>query len=170
MSSPQQPATPTPTPNASIRIEPVRWSDIAGVIDIQRESFRPSLAYGRLALTMLKLLPSAHFFVARTNDLNVAGCVIGDIDRGNARVMNIAVHPKARRQGIGAALLRHIEQDLPAGNVVLVAEEHNTAAQSLYEREGYIRDGLATNYYGRNRHGIWMKKIRSHPPDSTIRV
>ncbi len=161
---------PRPEQPSSIRIEPARWSDIAAVVAIQRESFRPTLAYGRFALTMLKLLPSAHFFVARTPDLEVAGCVIGDVNRGNARVMNIAVHPRARRQGIGAALLRHIEQELPTGNVVLVAEEHNTAAQALYEREGYVREGVATNYYGRNRHGIWMRKIRVHTPDSTIRV
>ncbi len=170
MSTPQQPATPDSKPTPTIRIEPARWSDIAGVVAIQRESFRPTLAYGRFALSLLKLLPRAHFFVARTDELDVAGCVIGDIHRGNARVMNIAVHPKARRQGIGAALLRYIEQELPDGNVVLVAEQHNTAAQALYEREGYVRDGIATNYYGRNRHGVWMKKLRTQAPDSSIRV
>jgi ribosomal-protein-alanine N-acetyltransferase len=119
---------------------------------------------------MLKILPGARFFVARTSELNVAGCVIGDVHRGNARVMNIAVHPRARRQGVGAALLRHIEQEIPTGNVVLVAEEHNTAAQALYKREGYIREGIANNYYGRNRHGVWMKKVRTQSPDTTVRV
>jgi ribosomal-protein-alanine N-acetyltransferase len=170
MSTPQQPAPSSPDQNPTIRIEPVRWSDISELVTIQRESFRPTLAYGRFALSMLKVLPNTSFLVARTNDRNVAGCVIGDIHRGNARVMNIAVHPQARRQGIGAALLRHIEQEIPTGNVVLVAEEHNTGAQALYEREGYVRDGRATNYYGRNRHGIWMKKLRTQSPDSNIRV
>lgn len=154
----------------NLRIEPVRWGDIGAIVTIQNASFRPGLAYGRIALTLLKLMPGVRFFVARTDALPVAGMVIGDVHRGNARVMNIAVAPDARRQGIGTALLHSIETAIPGGNVTLMAEQHNTGAQSLYEREGYERSGFANHYYGTNRHGVWMKKQRVPLPDTTVRV
>lgn len=144
-----------------IRIESARWADIAAVIEIQRASFRPGLAYGRFALITLKLTPGVRFFVARTNDLPVAGCIIGDHHRGDARVMNIAVHPGARRRGIGSRLLRALENALPNGDMVLMAEEPNRGAQALYEREGYERTGRLLNYYGRGRNGIAMRKRRT---------
>lgn len=162
--SAHQPAMP------QVRIEPARWGDIAAVIEIQRASFRPGLAYGRFALTSLKLMPGIQFLVARTADHNVAGCIIGDMTRGNARVMNIAVHPASRRQGIGTLLLHAIETALPNGDVVLMAEEHNQGAQTLYKREGYVRTGQALHYYGRGRHGVWMRKSRGPGAPPTVRV
>lgn len=152
-----------------VRIERVTWGDLRAVAAIQKASFRPGLAYGMTALGILRLLPGVVFLVARSEALPVAGCIIGDRHRGNVRVMNLAVHPDARRQGIATALLRRIEADLPEGNVVLVAEEWNTGAQALYEREGYRRDGRARDYYGYSRHGIWMKKNRTGS-DPRIRV
>jgi ribosomal-protein-alanine N-acetyltransferase len=152
-----------------ITIEPARWSDIGAVVDIQRSSFRPGLAYGRFALTTLKLTPGVRFLVARTPDRAVAGCIIGDIHRGDARVMNIAVHPDARRQGIGTRLLLALEAAFPHGDVVLMAEEPNRGAQALYAQVGFERTSRAPNYYGRGHHGIWMRKRRSSNP-TTISV
>jgi RimJ/RimL family protein N-acetyltransferase len=51
-----------------------------------------------------------------------------------------------------------------------MAEDWNTGAQALYEREGYVRDGLARDYYGTHRDGIWMKKVRTGASDPTVRV
>jgi len=154
----------------TIRIERAGWRDLRAVAEIQRASFRPGLAYGITALGILRALPGAVFLVARTDDLPVAGCIIGDRHRGNVRIMNVAVAPPARRQGVATALLRRIERELPHGNVVLMAEEWNTGAQTLYAREGYVKTGKARDYYGRNRHGIWMKKTRTAEQDSTVRV
>jgi ribosomal protein S18 acetylase RimI-like enzyme len=155
----------TPT----IRVERAAWRDLRAVAAIQQASFRPGLAYGMTALGILRALPGAIFLVARTDALPVAGCVIGDRHRGNLRIMNLAVAPGARRQGVATALLRRIEHESPNGNVVLMAEEWNTGAQALYAREGYIRDGVARDYYGRGRNGIWMKKVRA-PGDNALRV
>lgn len=163
------PPIDTPDRTDDIRIEPARWADITAVMEIQRAAFRPGLAYGRFALITLKLTPGVRFFVARTPNLPVAGCIIGDQHRGDTRVMNIAVHPDARRRGIGARLLRALETALPKGDVVLMAEEPNRGAQALYEKEGYERTGRVLNYYGRGRNGIAMRKRRSTSP-GTISV
>lgn len=166
---PLPPTEQFPARAPKVIIEPARWSDIGAVVEIQQASFRPGLAYGRFALATLKLTPGVQFLVARTPDRPVAGCIIGDIHRGDARVMNIAVHPAARRQGIGTRLLLALENTFPIGDVVLMAEEPNRGAQALYERAGFERTGRAANYYGRGHHGIWMRKRRGSAP-TTISV
>jgi len=151
-------------------IDRVAWSDLRDVARVQRSSFRPGLAYGLAALGLLRVFPGVVFMVARLPGRPVAGCVIGDRHRGNLRIINLAVAPEARRQGIGSALLRAAEAAIPTGDVVLITEEANTGAQALYLREGYARSGFARDYYGSGRHGIWMKKARSEAARPTIRV
>ena len=156
---------------ADVRLERASWRDLRSVAAIQKASFRPGLAYSLSGLSVLSIFPGVVFLVARGDTLPVAGCVIADRHRDNIRIMNIAVDPAARRQGIGTALLRGVEAAFPTGDIVLMAEEWNTGAQALYEREGYLRSGSTNDYYGKGRHGILMKKTR-HAPDSseTLRI
>jgi ribosomal protein S18 acetylase RimI-like enzyme len=151
-------------------IRSASWRDMRAVATIQRLSFRPGLAYGMAALIALWLAPGVTFQVASAPNGTITGVVIGDVNRGNARIMNIAVHPDWRRKGIATSLLAALEQAIPTGNVVLMAESWNSGAQALYEREGFVRDGVARDYYGRGKHGVWMCKIRTALPDSTLRV
>lgn len=151
---------------SEIRLERAGWRDLRSVAAIQKASFRPGLAYSLSGLSVLSFFPGVAFLVARSETLSVAGCVIADRHRGNIRIMNIAVDPSARRQGIGTALLRGVEAAFPTGDIVLMAEEWNTGAQALYQREGYVRHGTSRDYYGMGRHGILMKKARN-APDST---
>ncbi|CAN5771713.1 hypothetical protein BH20CHL3_BH20CHL3_08840 [soil metagenome] len=144
-----------------VRFGRARWRDLRGVAAIQKASFRPRLAYGLSALGVLRVFPGVVFLVARTDATTVAGCIIGDRHRGAFRIMNLAVAPSARRQGVATALLHGIEMVVPTGDIVLMVEEWNTGAQTLYEREGYARDGVARDYYGRGRHGIRMEKQRT---------
>ncbi len=149
-----------------VRLERAGWRDLRSVAAIQKTSFRPGLAYSLSGLSVLSIFPGVVFLVARTHSRSVAGSVIADRHRGNIRIMNVAVEPSARRQGIGTALLRGVEAAFPEGDIVLMAEEWNTGAQALYEREGYRRSGTMKDYYGKGRHGILMKKSRGLP-DST---
>jgi len=151
---------------ANVRLVRAGWRDLRAVAAIQKASFRPGLAYGLSGLSVLSIFPGVVFLVARTEALPVAGCIIADRHRGNVRVMNLAVDPAARRQGVGTALLRGVEEAFPAGDIMLMAEEWNTGAQALYEREGYLRNGTSRDYYGKGRHGILMKKAR-HTPNPT---
>lgn len=146
-----------------VRVERVRWRDLRGVAAIQKASFRLGMAYGLPALAVLRVFPGVVFLVAHTDSSPVAGCIIGDRHRGNVRIMNLAVAPAARRQGVATALLGAIEVASPGVDIVLMVESWNTGAQSLYEREGYTRHGTARDYYGKGRHGIRMKKQRAAP-------
>lgn len=146
---------------ANYEIADARLRDLRQVAAIQRASFRPGLAYGMFPLVTLTILPFVTFLVARSEQTGeVVGCIIGDCYRGDVRIMNIAVDPEWRRQGVATALLRAIDERLPGGNIVLMVEETNHGAQALYQEEGFTRSGYQRNYYGSHRHGIEMKLLR----------
>ena len=158
----------TPESNElAISVEPARFQDLHAVAAIQREAFRPGLAYSRFALLVLWALPIATFLIARDPSTGeVLGNVITDRYRGNTRIVNIAVAERARRRGVGRQLLRAVEQRYPEGNIVLAVEQGNVAAQRLYENEGYLRIAVTRDYYGINNHGYTMKKVRRNQPTS----
>ena len=154
--------------SAPVAVEPASWRDLRAVARLQRASFRPGLAYGMGALVFLRAMPGVRFLVARQPGGDVAGCLIADRHLGDLRVVNIAVDPAVRRQGIATMLLRAADAGNPGGDIILMAEAHNAGAQALYEREGYVRSGTAKDYYGRGQHGIRMRKVRPGSPRRTI--
>jgi ribosomal-protein-alanine N-acetyltransferase len=166
---PAEPASPSLHRHGEITIVPARLRDILTVARLQRRAFKPPLAYGLGTLLMLWMLPDVQFLVARRGSA-LLGCALGDRHHGQARVVNIAVDPSARRQGIGRALLAALEATIPQGNVVLMVEEQNSAARVLYVASGYAEIRLSRNYYGRNQHGIWMEKRRTGHPTSVVRM
>lgn len=162
---PQRDQAKTGSRPAETIVEKARFRDLPAVVRIQRASFRSGLAYRYFVLLTLWLLPFVTFLVARRKSTGeVVGCIIGDRVRDTVRIMNIAVHPDARRQGVGTALLDAIGEILSSGDIVLMVEEHNYGAQALYTAQGFTRTGFQRNYYGPNRHGIEMTLRRNHLP------
>ena len=67
-----------------------------------------------------------------------------------AHLMTIAVHPDARRRGLGSALLKAIElaaADAGAQYMALECRAGNKNAQRFYEKNGYKCVGLQKGYY-----------------------
>jgi ribosomal-protein-alanine N-acetyltransferase len=150
-------------------VAPFRLGDLQAVARLQKRAFRPPLAYGRATLLLLWALPHVRFLVARSGG-TIVGCAIGDRDGSQSRVINICVDPEMRRRGIGTMLLQELEAELPIGDVVLMVEDGNAAAEALYRREGYLPVGVSRGYYGRGRDGIWMQKHRTLKASPKIRV
>jgi [ribosomal protein S18]-alanine N-acetyltransferase len=163
------PGPPSAAKASRLQYAPVRFGDLRAVAALQKRAFKPRLAYGLSTLLLLWLLPHVRFLVAR-EDERVVGCAIGDRNGGQSRVVNICVDPTMQRRGIGAELLRRLEQALPLGDVVLMVETENVAAKSLYKKEGYKEVGVSKNYYGRGKDGIWMQKSRAPNPQAKIRI
>jgi ribosomal protein S18 acetylase RimI-like enzyme len=79
------------------------------------------------------------FFVA-VEDGAVVGTAMGGYDGHRGWVYSLAVDPDARRNGIGTALMRHVEQELakrgcPKINLQVLAS--NAAVVAFYRKLGY---------------------------------
>ena len=80
----------------------------------------------------------------------VRGYLIGRLVAGEAEILNLAVAPAARRQGVGAALLRvglQLLRQRDAREVFLEVRESNAAAQELYLAQGFRVVGGRPRYY-----------------------
>ena len=74
-----------------------------------------------------------------------------------AELLNLGVSPKARRNGLAAALLGELTRKAK-GEIFLEVAENNSGAIALYTREGWVRIGSRPGYYPQGINAIVMKK------------
>ena len=81
---------------------------------------------------------------------------------GEAQVMRVAVKKTMRNQGLGLLLtteLIHKAWDAGAEAVTLEVRERNMAAQTVYERCGFVSKGVRPDYYEDTHEGaviMWL--------------
>ena len=137
-------------------------ADIPQIVAIERMAFtdpwdertlRESLAY----------FPET-FFVARNNG-DMAGFVAAGLeDTGEdiyGHIMNLAVAPGYRRQGVGQHLICRLEQEfmLSGANAAqLEVRISNTGAQGFYHRLGYREVFRIASYYANGEDALIMMK------------
>jgi ribosomal-protein-alanine N-acetyltransferase len=102
-------------------------------------------------------LPFSRILVARNNDHSgpaMLGYVVVWIIRGEAHVLNLAVHQDVRRQGVASMLLgAAIEAArMQAADILyLEVRRSNEGAQKLYNGFGFRQVGVRPRYYEDNR-------------------
>lgn len=80
----------------------------------------------------------------------VVGYIGSQTVLGEADIMNVAVAPEYRRQGLARMLLNCLQKALAAEDVhslTLEVRVSNAAALALYESLGYLQVGRRPNYY-----------------------
>lgn len=93
--------------------------------------------------------PLSLWLVAMEQD-RLAGYIGSQSVEGEADMMNVAVHPDFRRQGVGKQLILALIQELKARNVhclTLEVRASNETAICLYEKLGFEQIGRRPNYY-----------------------
>ena len=91
----------------------------------------------------------AYWLVAVQDDM-VVGYIGSQSTIDETDVMNVAVHPDWRRQGIAEQLIENLIEELKKrGSHALMLEVRasNAPAISLYEKMGFRQVGLRKNYY-----------------------
>ena len=91
-----------------------------------------------------------YFYVTEASDRSIAGyCCIERLYE-EAEIVNVAVHPNLRQQGIGESMLREvIEKEREAGTerIVLEVRKSNFAAIRMYEKAGFVQLGIRRSFY-----------------------
>ncbi len=83
-------------------------------------------------------------------DGEAAGIISASLSLYDGEVLNLAVVPSARRQGVAQALLDGLLERVPQGcsELFLEVAESNLPARSLYEKNGFLPVGRRKNFYG----------------------
>ena len=93
--------------------------------------------------------PLSLWLVALDGD-RVAGYVGSQTVLGGSDMMNLAVLPESRKQGIGERLVNELVEHLKENGaccLVLEVRQSNEPAISLYTKLGFQQVGLRPNYY-----------------------
>ena len=93
--------------------------------------------------------PLSLWLVAVEDD-RVAGYVGSQSVMGESDMMNVAVHPDFRRQGVAEKLVLELVVALAKNDnhcLTLEVRASNVSAISLYEKLGFAQVGLRKNYY-----------------------
>lgn len=73
---------------------------------------------------------------------------------GEAHILNLCVHPKSQRQGLGRAMLKHLieaAKRLSAEMILLEVRPSNQGAIKLYHSMGFNEAGNRKDYYPDNK-------------------
>ena len=130
-----------------IEIKNMESIHVARVAELEKQCFSEPWSESSVAGELSN--PLSLWLVALDGD-RLAGYVGSQSVMGESDMMNIAVAPDCRRQGVAAALVEKLVDELKAkGNHCLTLEvrESNAPAIALYEKLGFAQVGRQPNYY-----------------------
>jgi ribosomal-protein-alanine N-acetyltransferase len=131
-----------------VRILRLAYSDLPAVIAIERRSFPTPWSLAMFVLELSK--PSGICLAAQAGE-DLLGYVICSRYNQVWHLMNIAVSPDHRREGVAGQLLRRLFEEargvLPFTLEVRVS---NHGAIAMYERHGFRSAGIRPRYYHDN--------------------
>lgn len=90
------------------------------------------------------------YWLVAVDDGRVLGYVGSQTVLGETDMMNVAVHPDCRKQGIGQTLVNALVDGLKEKEsrcLTLEVRASNAPARALYEKLGFVQVGLRKNYY-----------------------
>ena len=123
-------------------------SHVAQVAELEKICFG-SAAWSEKSVAS-ELTNALAFWLVAVDGGRVAGYVGSQTVCDETDMMNVAVHPDFRRQGIGEKLVEQLVTELKSiGSHALMLEVRvsNAPAIGLYEKMGFLQVGLRKNYY-----------------------
>jgi ribosomal-protein-alanine N-acetyltransferase len=142
-----------------IAVEPFNWWHIPAATEIELELF-PQSAWSESQFWSELAADHRMLLVAQDN-AELVGYAGININKYESEIMTIAVRPSHQGKGLGSALLRQMLDASDAAavpRVLLEVEVGNDPAIGLYERFGFVRNGIRPNYYGPGIGALLMER------------
>lgn len=130
-----------------IQIRPMTPEDAAGAAEIERVCFSDGWSMRVYEETLR--LPFSYYYAAEA-DGRIIGTIGMQILGGDGEISNVAVLPEYRHQGIASDLMQAIltcGQNLGTQDFTLEVRAGNTYAIALYERHGFVTEGIRRGFY-----------------------
>lgn len=136
---------------SEISLRKARVEDLPQIVAVDREAFGEH-AYGPFILRQYFDITQNFFYVAVADNYIVGYC-IGAVSAGDTAgwIVSLGVSASARGKGIGEKLTVEIIKELSkvgATKILLTVEPRNTGAIRLYEKLGFVEQGVEEDYFG----------------------
>lgn len=130
-----------------IRIRPMERADVDAISRLEEETF--SMPWSREAFLEMITKDDAAYYVAELDGRVVGGCGVLMI-AGEGNITNVVVAGEARNKGIGTKMLRYLMEEGERnglGAFTLEVRVSNAAAIHVYEKLGFLSEGIRPNFY-----------------------
>lgn len=154
----------------SVRLRKMEFLDLARVVEIDRASFTLPWSETNFRFEVTEN-PASRPWVADVTQNGseiVAAMAVIWIILDEAHIGTIAVHPDFRRTGIGSRFLAGILLAAKAEGVLkafLEVRSSNLAARALYQKFGFVEDGVRRHYYSDNGEDAIMMALEDFDED-----
>lgn len=136
-----------PRTRSGLVLRTMRPADLPDVLNIERRSF--SIPWQEATFRGLLRRHSASLFVAE-DEGRLVGYAVLWFRADEAELGDLAVHPEARRHGLGRWILDGALREARlrgATHVFLEVREGNADARRMYEKAGFETVGVRPSYY-----------------------
>jgi ribosomal-protein-alanine N-acetyltransferase len=131
-----------------MKIRCLTMDDKPHILAIEKQSFATPWTWE----DFMQLLDHRNAFgkVATTNSGKVLGYMVYELNTDNVRLVNMAVHPDIRNQGIGSQMLEHLRLCLSTKRKRLLAEvwEYDLTSQKFFRKNKFVAYSVMRDYYG----------------------
>lgn len=147
----------------SITIHSMKEEDINQVLEIENLSFLDPWTR-RMYLAEVSHENNSYFIVAKLEN-RIIGYGGFWLVVDEAHLVNLAVHPDFRRQGIGAQIMDYLlalAKQLGAKRATLEVRQSNLIAQSFYAKFGFIAVAFRKKYYPDTKEDaviMWLNEL-----------
>jgi ribosomal-protein-alanine N-acetyltransferase len=154
--------TTASSPPTDLLIRRLTYADLPQVIAIERRAFPAPWSLAMFVLELSK--PSGICLAAATED-GLVGYLVCSRYADVWHLMNVAVSPDARRQGIARTLMERLFDEAGEdARYTLEVRTSNHGAIAMYERFGFRRAGHRRRYYHDNGEDAVIMWLETRSP------
>jgi len=153
------------TEGSAVSLRRLAYSDLPAVISIERRSFPTPWS---LAMFVLELSKPAGICLAAEDTEGLIGYLVCARYEDVWHLMNVAIHPDRRRQGIARDLIERLfDETGPEARITLEVRVSNAPAIEMYERFGFKHAGRRRRYYHDNGEDALIMWLGTNQPSPT---
>lgn len=139
-------------PNAPVIGRQIRWMircDMPAVFEIENRSYRDPWTEEDFLCELRQR--NCIGLVVETDREHVVGFMVYEIWKRCLRLLNLAVHPDARRLGLGTDMVGNLKSQLSSKRrhtITLEIVEWNTAGHLFFQSQGFRAVDVMREFYG----------------------
>ncbi|MBN3032478.1 MAG: ribosomal protein S18-alanine N-acetyltransferase [Candidatus Saganbacteria bacterium] len=133
-----------------IAITPMKDRDISAVVEIERRCFKfpkPEAVFRE----------DEHKYLVARDENKIVGYIGVEKILDEVHIINMAVHPDVRGQGVGKRLMQHVLNDEEV--FFLEVRASNETAKNIYQRYGFQVISTRKAYYPDGEDAYVMRRI-----------